>query len=127
MNLPELVIAVGICLVLPVAGLTAAYLFRRLSSQERLRAIEKGVAVPSTSGTPRQRAAQARRSGIVLVALGVGIALTFIVGYQVERDKDMLIAAALGCIPALIGVGLLIDYRLLRQELDGEESKTAEG
>jgi di/tricarboxylate transporter len=116
----DLVVAFGICVVLPIAGLLTAYLFRRLSSRERMRAIERGVNIPFDSTSPRQRAARVRRLGIVLVALGVGIALTFTVGYLVERDKGMLIAAAFGFIPALIGVGLLIDYRLLRKESDDE-------
>jgi hypothetical protein len=116
----DLVVAFGICVVLPIAGLIIAYLFRRLASEERQRAIEKGVNITFDSTSPRQRAARVRRSGIVLVALGVGIALTFTVGYLVQRDKDMLIAAAFGFIPALIGAGLLIDYRLLRKELNDE-------
>jgi len=68
-----------------------------------------------------QRAARVRRSGIVLLALGIGLALSLVVASLVEGDKDALIGAAFGSIPALIGVGLLIDYNLLRKELGKEQ------
>jgi hypothetical protein len=111
----------GVCVILPVAGFVTAYLFRRLSSQERLRAIEKGVSIPVGITNPRQRAARVRRCGIVMVALGIGLAFSMLVAWLVEGDKHVLIGAAFGFIPALIGVGLLIDYRLLRKELAGEQ------
>jgi hypothetical protein len=101
--------------------MTTAYLFRRLSSQERMRAIEKGVAIPSASDSPMQRAARVRRNGIVLLASGIGLALCLVVASLVEGDKDALIGAAFGLIPALIGAGLLIDYRLLRKEMAAEQ------
>jgi len=121
MNLSGSIVAIGICVVLPIAGMTTAYLFRRLSSRERLEAIEKGVSVPMQTASPMQRAARARRSGIVLLALGIGLAFSLIVAWLVEGDKDALIGAAFGLIPALIGAGLLIDYRLLRKEMAAEQ------
>jgi hypothetical protein len=39
----------------------------------------------------------------------------------VEGEKGALIGAAFGLIPALIGGGLLIDYRLLRKEMAAEQ------
>lgn len=118
MNLAGFTMALGVCVILPIAGLMTAYLFRRLASEERVRAIEKGVSIPFQSTSPRQRAAWVRRSGIVLVALGVGIALSLMAGWLADGQRGRLTAAAFGFIPALIGVGLLIDYRLLRKELD---------
>jgi len=121
MNLPELIFICGVCVIVPIAGLITALLFRRLSSQERRLAIEKGAALPMEPVSPMLRASRVRRTGIVLVALGLGFALTFVVGFWVEKDRDMLIAAALGFIPGLIGAGLLVDYRLLRKELAEEQ------
>jgi hypothetical protein len=121
MNLPELVFISGICVIVPIAALITALLFRRMSGQERICAIEKGVALPMERVSPKLRAARVRRGGIVLVALGLGVALTFVVGFWVEKDRDMLIAAALGFIPGLIGAGLLIDYRMLRKEIAEEQ------
>lgn len=110
MNLSESILATGVCIVLPIAGMTTAYVFRRLSSRERLAAIEKGVSVPMQTTSPMQRAARVRRNGIVLLALGIGLAFSLIVAWLVEGDKG-----------ALIGAGLLIDYRLLRKEMAAEQ------
>jgi|GEM_PF-6053795 len=111
----------GVCVIVPVAAFVTAYFFRQLSSRERLEAIEKGVSIPYNSVTPRQRAARVRRCGIVMVALGIGLAFSMLVAWLVEGDKGALIGAAFGFIPALIGAGLLIEYRLLRKELAEEQ------
>jgi hypothetical protein len=121
MNFVGFTLVLGICVILPIAGMTTAYMFRRLSSRERLEAIQKGVSIPIQATNPLQRAARVRRSGIVLLALGIGLALSLVVASLVEGDKDALIGAAFGSIPALIGVGLLIDYNLLRKELGKEQ------
>jgi hypothetical protein len=121
MNLVGFTFVLGACVILPIAGMATAYMFRRLSSRERLEAIEKGVSVPIQTTSPMQRAARARRSGIVLLALGIGLAFSLIVAWLVEGDKGALIGAAFGLIPALIGGGLLIDYRLLRKEMAAEQ------
>jgi Domain of unknown function (DUF6249) len=123
-NVPESIIALGICIILPVSALITAYMFRYLASKERLYAIEKGVNIPFEIVDPRERAARARRWGIILLALGIGMAVAFAIVAAVEGDRDALNGSALGVVPALIGAGLLIDFRMRTKELDAAEAKT---
>ncbi len=118
---PESFLAFGIAILIPVAALATAYLFRRLSSKERLLAIEKGAQLPFESLDPRERAARSRRSGIVLIAVGLGIILACAAIAWSENERDALSGAALGIIPLLIGAGLLLDYRLRVRELQAPE------
>lgn len=124
MDVTELIMGLGICVVLPVAALITAYLFRSLTSKERLFAIEKGVDIPFEAINPRERAARSRRWGIVLVALGAGMALAFAMVAAIEGERDALNGSALGVIPALIGAGLLADSRMRLKELDAAEART---
>lgn len=126
MEVGEVAIALGICVVLPLAALITAYLFRRLTSRERLLAIEKGANMPFEIVDPRERAARSRRWGIILVALGLGAALAFAVIAAVEGDRDVLNGSALGIIPAVIGAGLLVDFRQRTKELDAIEATKRE-
>jgi di/tricarboxylate transporter len=124
LTVPEMLVALSVCLVLPLAALLTAYSFRRLASRERMHAIEKGVNIPFESVDPRERAARTRRWAIVLIALGIGWILFCLIGLAAEKDNDMLTAAGLGLIPALIGAGLLIDFRLRSKELDASEARS---
>ncbi len=102
---------------IPIAALILAYLSRRLQSQERLKAIEKGVPIPFEPADPKERAVRTRRAGIILVAFGIGLIIFAVVGAKVEQDRDMLIIAGGAAIPLLIGLGLLYDYRLRMKEI----------
>ncbi len=123
MNSPEIIIVTSVCFVLPVAALLTAYHFRRLTSQERIHAIEKGVSIPFETLDPRERAARTRRWGIVLVALGIGFALALVIVAIGGNERDAYSAVGFGLIPALIGAGLLIEYRLRSKELDAAGPK----
>jgi hypothetical protein len=97
---------------LPTVTLVGAYLFRRLQTQERLRAIEKGLEM---GFDPEAHAASARRIGIVLIAAAVGIALAVGIITLVSREPEAMVGLALAVVPAAIGVGFLIDYRIGRR------------
>ena len=127
MPVTEMIVALGVCVFLPIAVLIAAYLFRRVTSRERLLAIEKGVPIPFEAVDPRERAARTRRWGIILIGLGIGIIACFAVMAAVEDERDALVASGFGIIPVLIGAGLLIDFRLRTKELDAAEARTLAG
>jgi len=91
-----------------------AYLFRRLQTQERLRAIEKGLTL---AFDPCEVASRTRRSGIVLTAAGAGIASADALVAWIEYSKHLLIGMALAFIPFAIGLGLLYDYWLQSKQL----------
>ena len=97
-GIPELI------LVIPVAAFVFAYLIRRLQTQERLRAIEKGVAIPQLAELD---AARFRQKGILLVAFGLGLLILAIVSSIPSR---VLIGFA--SIFILLGLGMLLEYRL---------------
>ena len=102
---------------IPIVALLVVYLTRRLQSQERIKAIEKGVPIPFEPADPKERAARTRRAGIILVAFALGLVIFSVVGARIEQDRDMLIIAGGAAIPLLIGLGLLYDYRLRMKEI----------
>jgi hypothetical protein len=119
---------IGIVLIKAITG----YKLRKLRSQERLAAIEKGVPLPEEPGSeisademmgrkraysPEEQAARQRSKGIVLTAVGVGAVLFFLVLAHVQQERDVLSGAAASLIPLAIGVGFLIDARIRRKEL----------
>ncbi len=106
-------VAVSLFFAVPLAGIYAFYRVRKLRTEERLAAIARGVAVPQAEELPPH--ARSRRSGILLVAGGLGYVLTFCLIGRVEPDA--LTAAAFGAIPIAIGIGFFLDAVLVRREL----------
>src|SRR5574341_681083 len=120
----EAIVLLGVFSV-PIVALIVVYLVRKLHSQERIKAIEKGVPIPFEPQDPRERVARTRRLGIVLVALGLGMIVLFAVVVMVERDRDALIGMGFAAIPILIGLGLLYDYRLRSKEIQAQETRSS--
>ena len=108
-GMPEIVVIFGFFLIIPVAAFVFAYLTRRLRTQERLRAIEKGVTIPQLA---EQDATRCRRVGIVFVALGLGLLVLAMAGLSFNR-----VVMASAAIPILMGLGLLLEYRLSLRDL----------
>jgi Domain of unknown function (DUF6249) len=99
---------------MPTAAL-AMYTFyrvRKLRTEERLAAIQRGVSVPIEPDL--SEAASSRRSGILLVAGAVGYMLAFSI--LARFDSDALMAAAFGAIPFTLGLGFFIDAALIRRD-----------
>ncbi len=105
-------VAVILIFSVPAALCYTYYRVRKLKSEEKLAAIAKGVAVPMEPEL--SQVARSRRAGILLVAGGLGYALTFALIGRVEPDA--FIAAAFGIIPAAIGIGYFIDATLVRRD-----------
>jgi len=98
----------------PTAAL-AMYLFyrvRKLRSEERLAAMQRGVTVPMEPEL--SESARSRRAGILLIAGAVGYMLTFSIIARVEPDAMM--AAAFGAIPFTLGLGYFLDSALIRRD-----------
>ena len=51
-------------------------------------------------------------SGLVWLAVGIGILILFVVMYRVEHDPGLLAMATLGSIPAGVGIAHLVVHRL---------------
>jgi Domain of unknown function (DUF6249) len=102
---------------------------RRTKSEERMAMIARGVPLaeiermlgagdekPSVKD-PLRSLSNARRAGIVLVSVGVGLTLFFITLSYIVQERDVLAGAAVGIIPLAIGIGFFIDYHLQKREL----------
>ncbi len=127
---PFIVPVAGCAMVLGivVAGIWSGIRTREIEGQERLAAIAKGIAPPPTPaelavihGRPdanlSKRRANSRRSGIVLLFTGVGLALFFVVLAIVVQVREVLSGAAAALIPLSIGIGFLIDAKIQTREL----------
>jgi hypothetical protein len=102
---------------------------RRNKAEQRMAMIARGVPIAEIerllgSGDEEKRVrdplrslGNARRAGIVLVSLGVGLVLFFAVLSVVVQVREVLAGAAAGLIPLAIGVGFFIDYNLQKREL----------
>lgn len=93
-------------------GMYMFYRVRKLRSEERMAAIQRGVTVPMEAEL--SEAARSRRSGILLIAGAVGYMLTFTIIARVEPDA--LMAAAFGAIPFTLGLGYFLDSALIRRD-----------
>ena len=95
-----------------VLGMYTFYRVRKLRTEERLAAMQRGASVPMEPEL--SEAARSRRSGILLIAGAVGYMLTFTIIARIEPDA--LIAAAFGAIPFTLGLGYLLDSALIRRD-----------
>jgi hypothetical protein len=66
---------------------------------------------------PLRSLSNARRTGIVLVSVGLGLTLFFVALSFILQERDVLSGAAVGIIPLAIGIGFFIDYNLQKREL----------
>ena len=106
--------AVVMFLGMPTAGfgMYTFYRVRKLRTEERLAAIQRGVSVPMEPDL--SEAASSRRAGILLVAGAVGYMLAFFILARFEPDARM--AASFGAIPFTLGLGYFIDSALIRRD-----------
>ena len=109
----------GLAAVIMLLGMPTAvlamytfYRVRKLRTDERLAAMQRGVAVPMEPEL--SESAKSRRAGILLVAGAIGYMLTFTIIARVEPDA--FIAAAFGAIPFTLGLGYFLDSTLIRRD-----------
>ncbi|HXJ86479.1 MAG TPA: DUF6249 domain-containing protein [Candidatus Binatia bacterium] len=106
--------AVVMFLALPLAaiGMYTLYRVRRLRTDERLAAMQRGVNIPMEAEL--SESAKSRRYGILLVAGAVGYMMAFTIVARYEPDA--MIAAAFGAIPFTLGLGYFLDSTLIRRD-----------
>jgi Domain of unknown function (DUF6249) len=95
-----------------ILGMYTFYRVRKLRTEERLAAMQRGVSVPMEPDLTE--AAHSRRAGILLIAGAIGYMLTFTIIARVEPDA--LMAGAFGAIPFTLGLGYLLDSTLIRRD-----------
>jgi hypothetical protein len=112
-----------------IAGIWLDAQKRRLKSEERVAMISRGVPIAEIERLigvgeekppvkdPLRSLSNARRTAIVLVSVGLGLMLFFVVLSYIVQERDVLAGAAAGLIPFAIGVGFFVDYNLQKREL----------
>jgi hypothetical protein len=100
---------------LPVAALYTYYRVRKLRSQERLAAIERGTQIPMEPELTQY--ARSRRAGLLLVCGGLGFMIMFAVIGRVVDEPHTLAAGAFGILPVAVGIGYFIDAMLLHRDM----------
>jgi len=106
--------AVVLSLGIPISiiFLYTFYRVRKLRTEERLAAMQRGVNVPMVEDLPES--ARSRRAGILLVAGSIGYMLAFSIVARYEPDA--MIAGAFGAIPFTLGLGYFLDSALIRRD-----------
>jgi hypothetical protein len=112
-----------------IAGIWLDAQKRRLKSEERVAMISRGVPIAEIERLigvgeekppvkdPLRSLSNARRTAIVLVSVGMGLMLFFVILSYIVQERDVLAGAAAGLIPFAIGVGFFVDYNLQKREL----------
>jgi len=108
-------VAVVLTCGLPVAALYTYYRVRKLRTQERLAALEKGAQIPMEPEL--SQFARSRRSGILLVTGGLGFMIMFAVIARVVEEPHTLVAAAFGILPLALGIGYFLDAAMIHRDI----------
>ena len=93
-------------------GMYMFYRVRKLRTEERLAAIQRGVSIPMEPELSEH--ARSRRAGILLVAGAIGYMLAFSILARYEPEAMM--AGAFGAIPFVLGLGYFLDSALIRRD-----------
>ncbi|HEX3819827.1 MAG TPA: DUF6249 domain-containing protein [Candidatus Sulfotelmatobacter sp.] len=106
--------AVVMALAIPslAFALYTFYRVRKLRTDERLAAIQRGVIVPMDADLTQ--GAHSRRAGILLVSAAVGYMLAFTI--VAHYEPDAMVLTAFGAIPFTIGLGYLLDSALIQRD-----------
>jgi Flp pilus assembly protein TadB len=115
---------------LGVAGIYSEMRNKELRSQERIAMLNRGVPLAEIERMsqqtneeekkvrdPLRSLANARRAGMVLLSVGVGLGMFGLLLYVILGLRPVLVVAAVGVINLCIGAGFLIDYSMQKREL----------
>jgi hypothetical protein len=119
-----------VAIVAIVGGILSQAHHVRVKAEQRMAMIARGMSIDEIerllgnsedearpAKDPLRSLGNARRAGIVLVSVGVGLILFFLVLTEILQVREVLSGAAAGLIPLAIGVGFFIDYHLQKREL----------
>ena len=122
--------AFAVAIVAVIAGIWSQAHQTRVKAEQRMAMLARGISISEieqllgpghdekrTPKDPLRALGNARRTGIVLVSVGVGLILFFVVLTLILQVHEVLSGAAAGLIPLAIGIGFFIDYNLQKREL----------
>jgi hypothetical protein len=126
------VVAMLIPIVAIIGGIWGQAQARRVKADQRMAMLARGMGIEeiervigatrederiSTTKDPLRSLGNARRAGIILCSVGIGLILFFIILTAILHVRQVLAGAAAGVIPLAIGIGFFIDYYLQKREL----------
>ena len=132
---PAVVIPLGafaVAIAAILGGIWSDANAKRIKADQRMAMIARGMSVAEIERVlgkpgeildekrpkdPLRSLANARRAGIILVSIGVGIIAFFLVLTSIVQVREVLSGAAAGLIPLAIGIGFFVDYNLQKREL----------
>ena len=136
-NSPFVVPVAGCAMIgsIVVAGIWSGVRTREIKSHERLARIAQGLpvepdweeatvkmAVAATSqgaaAFPRNDGSKARRAGVVLVSIGLGLLAFFFALAVIVQVREVLAGGVAGILPLAIGIGFLVDARIKKAEFE---------
>jgi hypothetical protein len=122
--------AFAVAIVAIISGVVGEGSRQRLTAEQRMAMVARGMpaddidklltkaAVDSRPvKDPMQSLANTRRTAIVLISSGIGLALFFIVLSLIVTAREVLAGAAVGLMPLAVGIGFVIDYHLQKRDL----------
>ena len=115
---------------LGVSGIYSEMRGKELRTQERIAMLNRGVPLAEVESLmahaneqekkvrdPLRSLANARRTAIVLLSVGVGLGIFGFLLALIVQERDVLVVSAVGVINLCIGAGFLIDYNMQKREL----------
>jgi hypothetical protein len=101
---------------------------RRLRSQERMTLLARGMTIEDIESIQRQATNEdavdplrtmnnIRRTAMILLSSGLGVVLFGVLLALILQIRVLLIVPAAGLIPAAIGLGFWIDYKMQARDL----------
>jgi len=124
------VVALLIPIVAVIGGIWSHVHQSRIKADQRMAMIARGMSLDDIERLlgkpgddmrppkdPLRSLSNARRAGIVLVSVGVGLIVFFLLLTAILHVHEVLSGAAAGLIPLAIGIGFFIDYNLQKREL----------
>lgn len=126
------VVAMMIPIVAIISGIWGQAQARRVKADQRMAMLARGMTLEdiervlgkndhegnaSSVKDPLRSLGNARRTGIVLCSVGIGLVLLGIALTAIIHVRQVLSCSAAGIIPLAIGIGFFIDYSLQKREL----------
>jgi hypothetical protein len=122
-----------VAIVAIVSGAIGQAHSRRLKAEQRIAMVQHGLSAEQIdqllkptnddgeeqikTKDPLRSLGNARRAGVVLVSIGVGLIVFGDLLSAILGVRQILAIAASGIIPLAIGIGFFVDYHLQRREL----------
>jgi len=109
---------------IPIAAITFDHFTKKSKMRVIEKAIENGISPENLSLEGRRDPRMPYRAGMIALAVGIGmVILGFLIGQRIPLALYPIIGA--GCIPALVGIALIINDKInydryFNKESDGQ-------